>query len=574
MSYYPPNTTNNIFNQVDFINADEYEKQNDTTNGDVDLSNYVKKAGDSMTGVLRVPQIEINGIAQTQSYSASEIAKTDLNTTKLQNVTKTATNTEISDLKVPQIEFPFATQTQAFTDTDKTTILANQGKLLDFEFYPSNIVIAKTIITPKIAFTDFTQQSTAFQDIDKAQIQTNTDKLDGVENVLSDVVLLNKTLNIKDSDTTEISNTLSNYNTFDKSLALLRSNNEYRKWFIGTAGDNVNAQNDFSICVNGNNELPECVLNLTPTGQLNIKTLALNGVEQESFTETLKDGIITNTSKIDDNFIFNELDTEFIKNVKLKNTIYFEENAVALGRIGYWQGNGKLEIQSNTRVAISSTNDILLWSEEVNIGKGNTSNVINMYGTSSSIKMNGETQNHCFTDTDHSALAALINPTSKMLLKIEPSNVWSIYGREGPFVWGVTYPSTGNLNFYLFPLNLEPEMSPYVNEYSHEWNQGTKRIRIKYNMSFKSNGSLITDFFSQIKIYNSANQLINIDPPKTGIETIAQLGVANRKWIHYNDDLTIDIENGHKIFLYTEFNMKMNYDIIFDSKTVFEITEL
>jgi hypothetical protein len=46
------------------------------------------------------------------------------------------------------------------------------------------------------------------------------------------------------------------------------------------------------------------------------------------------------------------------------------------------------------------------------------------------------------------------------------------------------------------------------------------------------------------------------------------------KWIHYNDDLIIDIENGHKIFLYTEFFMAMEHNRDFDSKTLFEITEL
>jgi hypothetical protein len=629
MNIYPVIKNHNlpIFNSDDYPDTLEETEKNNT---DVNLDDYIKKSGDTMNGQLNCNQgirfsdgtLQHSGFTTQHNTAIDSIVGIDFDMFESSTVTtndlfitdsivfthdgiqsKALTDELILDISLNTLKLTPITTNHSEIKIDRNLFFDHENQTLarlgilnsgnDFEINTvgnmainsgsDNILLwsntlnigkgsnCKINMNGETQTHCFTNEQYTLLSTLETDVSNNTHLLDGVFNDSTDIVFT-KTLNLKDSDTTNIVNTLSNYNTFDKNISLLRSNNVYRKWWIGTAGDNINPQNDFSICVNGNYESPECVLNLTPQGELNIKTLSLNGVEQESFITSLKDDIVNNTAKIDNNFIFNELDTEFIKDVKLKNTILFDDG-VPLGRIGYWEGDGGLYIQSNNKIVITSlSNDILLWSELVKIGKGNTSNVIRIHGSSSSITMNGATQNYCYTNADRDLLYSLENPAQKMLLKIKPANMWSIYGRTAQFVSGTTYPSSGNLNYHLFPLNLEPEFTPYINPYTYEWNQGTTRIRIKYNMSFKSNSSLVINFFSQIKIYNSANQLVNIDPPRSGIES--DQGLNYRDWIHYNDDLIIDIENGQKIFLYTEFDMSMNYNRTFETSTVFEITEL
>ena len=51
----------------------------------------------------------------------------------------------------------------------------------------------------------------------------------------------------------------------------MRSNNDYRKYFIGLLGDGTNATNDLSFACNGNGgNDPEILMNLTNEGNLQI----------------------------------------------------------------------------------------------------------------------------------------------------------------------------------------------------------------------------------------------------------------------------------------------------------------
>jgi hypothetical protein len=211
-------------------------------------------------------------------------------------------------------------------------------------------------------------------------------------------------------------------------------------------------------------------------------------------------------------------------------------------------------------------------------------------GTPGQIIINGKTQEHAYSEEDRgkvNLITSMVNDIQqnttdisntwnhatapKILLRITPLDNWSIFGRTTQFDNGQTYASKNNNHFYLFPLNTQPEFVDYINPYTNEWNAGAKRIRVKYNMSFKSYGSLITDFYSQIKVYDPGNNL-TYSSFKSGVER--DQGVNYMKWLHYNDDLTFDIENGHKIFLYTQYDMSMEFGRSFESNTTFEITEL
>ena len=93
----------------------------------------------------------------------------------------------------------------------------------------------------------------------------------------------------------------------------------------------------------------------------------------------------------------------------------------------------------------------------------------------------------------------------------------------------------------------------------------------KIYMSFESDGSLIIEFRSKIKIYSSSNVLVH-ETQYSGLDF--DTGQTFMKWIHYNDSTTFDIYNGCKIYLYSQFHMAMEHHRPFDIKCIFEIVEL
>ena len=406
MSYYPPSNLNNIFNPIDFISPDEI---NDTTNDTtVDGNSYVKKSGDTMTGTLKVPQIEIDGTSQTVAYSSSDVAKLELNTTKLQNIIKTATHTEISDLKVPQLQFSNGiSQTQPFTNTDKTKISENHGNIInmktDIENNTSNIQLNTTY-----------RENSIFYDY---RITANESKLEVYSNSSTDVVF-NRRLNIKDSSIIDITNSLSANNKFDGALSFLRTGSVYRKWWIGSIGDDVSPQNHFNICVNGNTAYPENVLDLSPEGNLQIKgdflvgnnnKIIFNGIEQNQ-AYTNEDAILIQENATD--IVDIKVKTDVIETVN-SDAVYsrhksFYRNFSTGSNVGYIGSVGDSlfigGVGNNSIILNPSTGHIEHYCSNTyfgdNLGPGNII-LQNQGDNTGSITIDNEVQKRAYTNELH-----------------------------------------------------------------------------------------------------------------------------------------------------------------------------
>ena len=141
-------------------------------------------------------------------------------------------------------------------------------------------------------------------------ISTNQSKLEVYSNTSTDIVFNDRTLNVKDSPIIDITNSLSANNKFDGAISFLRTGSVYRKWWLGSIGDNLNPQNNFNICVNGNTAEPENIFDLSPQGDLKIKGNFLVG----------NNGIIFNNNEVQQTAYTNELNT------KLTNMIPFDNH--------------------------------------------------------------------------------------------------------------------------------------------------------------------------------------------------------------------------------------------------------
>jgi hypothetical protein len=150
-----------------------------------------------------------------------------------------------------------------------------------------------------------------------ANILINTTATQNLTSDSTNSIISNVTFSIKDSpEDTTITNSINTFDTFDKCLALMRSNNDYRKYFIGLLGDGTNATNDLSFACNGNGgNDPEILMNLTNEGNLQIKgvfestQLLINGETQNnSFTNEDHNKLSYFNDDIVNNFIINSDD--------------------------------------------------------------------------------------------------------------------------------------------------------------------------------------------------------------------------------------------------------------------------
>ena len=126
MSIYPkPKPSNGVFNPSNYT----YIKDSIV---DVDLTGYIQKSGDVMSGTLVLPSLNLYGDGQLlfndnsiQTTAMTDALKTDIETskTKTTNLSYDGTNTSISgSVEVSKIIFPnLSEQTLAFTNNLKTT---------------------------------------------------------------------------------------------------------------------------------------------------------------------------------------------------------------------------------------------------------------------------------------------------------------------------------------------------------------------------------------------------------------------------------------------------------------------
>ena len=129
MSYYPPpKNESNIFNAIDYgTTPEEIEEHNDSN----DLTLLVHKTGDTMSGVLTVPQITFTGDSshQTTAFTTAINNNIEANKAKLVNITSLSDVVTINKLVTDQITLTNTNGDQILTALDKVQINANKGNI-------------------------------------------------------------------------------------------------------------------------------------------------------------------------------------------------------------------------------------------------------------------------------------------------------------------------------------------------------------------------------------------------------------------------------------------------------------
>ena len=196
MSIYPTPTNTNIFNEKDFNNNDKNENND---NDIIDLSNYVKKTGDTMNGKLLIPELEFyDSSIQNTAFDNTIKQNINNNTTKLSGINFINGYSEITKIKTNEIEIN-GINCDAFSNLDKLKIYENEGNILNHNnrITSNEINIATNALNIQTNITN---------------IQTNTNKILTLENSIDD----NGEQNITHSSNIGINGT--HINTLSKSL--------------------------------------------------------------------------------------------------------------------------------------------------------------------------------------------------------------------------------------------------------------------------------------------------------------------------------------------------------------------
>lgn len=136
MSIYPrPNSNTNTYNDNDYDTLPNHTHSN--TNEDIDLSNYVKKTGDVLSGSLTIPLIYYSGDNSIQHTAFTNELKSDIhnikNNTQNINYISSTNETSINYLKTNEINLNGIKQSQAFTNNDKSKIYENDGNIIQIK---------------------------------------------------------------------------------------------------------------------------------------------------------------------------------------------------------------------------------------------------------------------------------------------------------------------------------------------------------------------------------------------------------------------------------------------------------
>ena len=335
MNIFPITKTLPIFNSDDY----ETTEEKDSESADVDLTNYVKKTGDSMTGQLHV----FNGIRFADS----------------------------------------STQHSSFTNEYKNELDTLINADLDM-FENSTITTNNLFLNDSIVFDDGIQEN-AFTPELKTKLDTLEHMTDDIRLSSSAYVIIDKTLSLKNSYTKNIINTISPFTLLDGNLALMRGSNEYRKYWLGMTGNDVDAlDNRFNICVNGNDDLPECILDLDHEGSLIIKgnmtcpdiitqmTTYSDGVQNNAFTIAHKaklDSLQSDTADITQNindisqnaFDIAQNTSDIVQNTSdiVQNTSSISQNATVISQNASDITQNAAVISQNSALISNHDTDIL-----------------------------------------------------------------------------------------------------------------------------------------------------------------------------------------------------------------------
>jgi microcystin-dependent protein len=232
-------------------------------------------------------------------------------------------------------------------------------------------------------------------------LQTNTQNLEATNDTNT---FSNSTTNFKDAivDAT-ITNKLSAFTYFDKNIALMRSLSQYRKFFIGMTGNNTDATNRFAIGCNGVDEdQPEILMEIDATGEISMR----NGLK----IFDLQGNNIATINNYSDTYNPTPNNTF---SIRTNGNLFLESGGInedpELSRfIDAWSPTLKLgQLKGSTLQMRTDTDNlyrsrIILKDLTLFGGLGNVAN-------DASIELNGETQNHAYTDADHTAVNGIAN---------------------------------------------------------------------------------------------------------------------------------------------------------------------
>jgi hypothetical protein len=239
-----------------------------------------------------------------------------------------------------------------------------------------------------------TDLNTAESEIDTLQTDVNALETltENVERV--DVRLkVNQTIDIRDAfvDNT-IENVFPSFTYFDKNIIFSRSSG-YREYFLGMTGDNTNASNRFAIACNDSNgtQEPEILLEIPKGGNLRVR----NGI---SIYDLLGNqvGTINNYSDSPSNSTFSIITQTGNMFLQTNSLLDCWTPAVIIGQTG----GSTLTMRTDSL----NTNRSKIVLDDITIfgGLGNVAN-------DAYIQLNGETQNHAYTDADHTAVNGIAN---------------------------------------------------------------------------------------------------------------------------------------------------------------------
>jgi hypothetical protein len=214
---------------------------------------------------------------------------------------------------------------------------------------------------------------------------------------------LNSTTNFKDAPVDEtITNKLSSFTYFDTNIALMRTASEYRKFWIGMTGNDEDPTNRFAIGCNGVNlDQPEILMEIDATGEISMRNglkifdLQGNNVgtinnfsDSPTSNSTFSIRTLTGNLFLQSDTLIDAWTPSLSIGQTRGSTLTMRSDA------GYTEDEVYYPPTYKSRIIL---NDLTLFG-----GLGNVAN-------DASIELNGETQNHAYTDADHLAVNGIGN---------------------------------------------------------------------------------------------------------------------------------------------------------------------
>jgi hypothetical protein len=570
MSIYPAPTNTNVFNEKDFNNNDNNENND---NDFIDISNYVKKTGDTMNGKLIIPELEFyDNSIQNTAFNNTIKQNINNNTTKLSGITFINDYTEITKIKTNEIKIN-GINCVAFSNLDQSKIYENEGYIIDHN----------------------------------DRLTSNERKLEVYSNTSTDLIFNDRTLNVKDSPILDIINSLSSNNKFDGALSFLRTGSVYRKWWIGSIGDDLNRQNNFNICVNGNGPEPENIFDLSPQGDLKIKgdflvgnnKIIFNGNEEQNqaFTNEEANLIQQNTTDISNIKVKTDvIETVTSDAVYSRHKSYYRNLSTGsnVGYIGAVEDNLYIGCDGSKSLILNpSTGHIENYCSFTYFGDGNgPGNIIlnNQGNNTGSITINNEVQKKAYTDRLHTHYTTTLDRHTtlinnlfsdmnnindpKLYVKIKPH--WTILSQQ--FKSGG---SNYGLKTDLYHITNNPALDDYTfipngGGPNHFYYPFKKILMIKYSIQYQSTKGNIKTFKSRlIKYTNAVNEgnIIKVDETLyQGVDYYNNNDMNNV--IMYNDSIIIILNNEREsVALETQYLLSTSNGTT-DLKCEIEIIEL